>query len=285
MIERINMSHYDKLTQKEEIKLITFLSLDLLKKDGTIYLLDSYGLLTKDILEAYSEKDYTKLKNKIYYTIIQPEYRAKRRLLYRQLDIFQDYIFMIDSAILSFYQNNLLCAYFTLVPVVEGLLRKWSGDPHFKVSKNMRKFLKHKTTEIYKSQSPDDLWIVNNLILIRKMAPYYFRNSDYCPKGFVLNRHIPAHLLRSPSYRQSISNFIKLLNFIDLIAQVNRYEYDFGTPKSVKVSEGCYTSLYDYEIEGEKEKIDYGDLLSEAQRSSAIIKLLNLYNRYDCKVS
>ncbi len=279
------MFHYDTWTQKEEIKLITFLSLDLLKKDGTIYLLDSYGLLTKDIFEAYSKKDYTKLKNKNFNTIIQPEYRAKRRLLYKQLDIFKDYIFMIDSAILSFYQSNFLCAYFALVPVIEGLLRQWSKNPHFKISKDMKGFLKQKTAEIYKSHSPDDLWIVNNLILIRKMASYYFRNSDYCPEGFVLNRHIPAHMLRSPSYIQSISNFIKLLNFIDLIAQVNSYEYDFGTPKSVKVSEGCYTSLYDYEIEGEKEKIDYCDLLSETQRSSAVIKLLNLYNRYDCKIS
>ncbi|MBQ3642763.1 hypothetical protein II906_12680 [bacterium] len=279
------MFHYDRWTQKEEIKLITSISLNLLKEDGTIYLLSSYGLLTQDIFEAYSKQDYSKLKNKIYYTVIQPEYRAKRRLLYRQLDIFQDYIFMIDSAILSFYQNNFLCAYFTLVPVIEGLLRKWSKNPHFKISKNMKDFLRKKTNEIYKVHPSSDLWLINNLILIRKVANYYFRHSDYCPKGFALNRHIPAHLLRSPSYIQSISNFIKLLNFIDLIAEINSYEYDFGTPKSVKVSEGCYESLYDYEITGEKEKIDYAKLLSNSQNFSIMIKLVKLYDEYKFKIS
>lgn len=261
-----------------------------LKEDGSIYLLDSRSLRTKEIMDAYYNNSFEDIKEKISEYLASSQYRAERRITYKQLPIFIPLLPMIDSATISFFEGNYVSSYFTLVPIIEGLLLRWSGLKEFKLGthkinnndnrtgSHLYKFVIEKTLAIFNKEScKGNWWEINNLILLRKVIRFYFRARKYCSEGYELNRNISLHLLSAPEYFANRENTIKLFNFIDLIANV--YEYDFEN-KIIESGKGSFIATEKYIIDELNKIEEYKSFYLSCYKNNNISLLKKIQERF-----
>ncbi len=228
----------------------------ILEKESHLFYAAYYRFLTlPQLLKIIENKRYEEIENKIYLYLFNTEIRAKKRILYEQLEIFKPYLNIFDSAIFSFYNCNFIASYFTMVPLIEGVLSKWNGA-NFTSQHKPEQFVKNKCNDI-QNKSRNNIndsdhiwsWYKFHCDLLIDNIKEFFNN-----KNIEFNRHSICHLkMNNIKYFESQKNSLRLFAIFDLIAEVYQYENPVKDEiVSVKISNGCYTTKHKYEIENKK---------------------------------
>ncbi|MFH0702378.1 MAG: hypothetical protein V2B14_02410 [bacterium] len=178
-------------------------------------------------------------------------YDAEKRIEYEQLSIFKPFLKLIDYSTICFYQNNYICSHFSMVPIIEGLLRKWHIENKNGDEFNEFKFIKNITNSIKQKYKKDKDNVNYNRVclhcdLLKDITTNIYFTS--CKQNNVsFNRHLVAHLLDDPNYFESRKNTFRLFCLIDLIAQCYVYDNPIKS-KSVYVKTS-YGGKYCYKYE------------------------------------
>ena len=236
-----------------ECKLIFNLNKKLLKKEGCLYLLDYKCITTGELFKAYFNdgKKYGNnikelITNRVYPLISTPIHRARQRLLYEQLPHFKSLLPIIDEALENFFLGRYIGCYMMLVPVVEGLLLRWSNsNTKFKP----KEFIKQKTLELFNKNKY--FWLRHNILLLRySIRKHFFNNDKSANTEMMYNRHLVSHLKGNITPIIAKKNSTRIFSIIDLIAICMSYEIKFESCE-IEVPHGRITTSK-YKIEGKE---------------------------------
>ncbi len=226
----------------EEIKIILSINKQMIKYNGLFYILDFRCFSTKQFFDALHNNQIENLySGRIFPLLTNPTYRAEQFLLYRQLPIFHPILPLIEEAIKSYFATNYIVAYFSLVPAVEGLLRRWHGNPYDEI--NPIAFVNRKTAELKNTlrESHENAlnWQGHNLELLKYSIKNFFARPNNNETSHKFNRNIISHLLDMPNIMNAQENCLKLLSIIDLIAKCYTYEHPLPGGGRIEMGSSC----------------------------------------------
>ncbi|MEH6450390.1 MAG: hypothetical protein V7765_17095 [Oleispira sp.] len=162
-----------------------------------------------------------------------PRMRAlQKKGRFEHFYIFKDLSILIESATLSYYRENYISSFLTLVPAVEGVLLRWSGHknsekkPQFD---DLRKFFKnsHRRNPFPGNPSFHE---VHTIACDKIINEHLFKPSMSGESHSDFNRHIAAHLLKEPTFATK-DNCIRLFLLMDLMAEIFVYENNCYDPR------------------------------------------------------
>ena len=204
----------------------------------------------KNLYKTVETNDAEKLHSQIYASINLPGQRAyQMEYRYKHCDIFIPFLSVIEYATYNALKGNWICAYLSLLPVVEAVIRRWYENvPELSFS-GMKK-----TSELYKDQP---LYTDERKNITDEFVDYlkyiledvlYIRFDDYVKKGYAdtFNRNLSLHKLSGVGdYREVTRNLTRLLLVLDIIAEL----YLMQTPKEYwQLTFYSTTQNIDYQI-------------------------------------
>lgn len=140
---------------------------------------------------------------------------------------FQSFTPLVEAAIIAYYQENYTSAFLTLVPVVEGLILRWSGfdgtgpesKPEFEA---IRKFVGN---SCLRQPNPGnvlfhDVYVKASQAILTK---HLYLNSETGSAYANFSRHLAAHLLSNESFATQ-PNCVRLFILLDALLKVHIYE-------------------------------------------------------------
>ena len=200
--------------------------------------------------------DEKECKKVLFLATIQPDIRAVQLVgRFLKIPLFQEFAYIIDSAVFAFYRGNVTAALFTAIPVVEGLLLRWQGYP----------------TTLTKKPSFKDTMTFFKSLPVRQPIPGIPHFFDSCLKASIsiiedhlfknttlgsshddFNRHLILHLLEDRPFSTS-DNAHRIFLLIDLLSDIYINEQRIDDPR-------FYTD--------EKQRIKYRNAYIQAAMSS-----------------
>ncbi len=154
---------------------------------------------------------------------------------FKQMDIFKPFISVLEYATYDALKGNWTCAYLSLLPIVEAVLRKWGEmNPELsfeRIKQSIPAWKNHFKSRSLQLESNENLkkcidseidyfgYIMDEVC--------YLRFNDYKNKNFseVFNRNLSLHKLEgvlNPSER--MHNVCRILLLIDIIAELYSLE-------------------------------------------------------------
>ena len=157
---------------------------------------------------------------------LEPRVRSLQNIgRIRHLAAFKEFSNFVEAATLSYYRANYASAYLTLVPVIEGVILRWSGyqgtgdKPEFE---EIRKFFSASHVRQPCPANPlfhDVFCRACDKIINDHLYQPSQRGTAYAE----FNRHQAAHLLRDITFATR-ENCIRLFLLLDTMAEIYLYE-------------------------------------------------------------
>ncbi len=228
------------------MKKVQWETIDLINKklkEELLYLPFCYNINGKYIQEL---KQVIENNGKIGECIIQrislPEQRAyQMEYRYKHISIFKPFLTLLEYATYDFLSGNLICAYLSMIPIVEAILRKWAEEvPNLsfgKISKKIPEFLIYwKAENNNKTTNNERLkkCFEYEIEYVRYVLNLFYENFDqYADHNFsdIFNRNLSLHKLEGISNQKEIKyNLNRLYLLIDTIADlytISKYDEYF----------------------------------------------------------
>lgn len=157
---------------------------------------------------------------------MSPRFRAlqkKGRL--QHFSIFKEFSSVIEAATISYYRENFISSYLTLVPVIEGILLRWLGysgggkKPEFD---SLKKFFKNSNI---RQPCPGNALFHEVYIKAcdKILTDHLYKSSENGSAYSNFNRHLAAHLLSNSQFATK-DNCIRLFMLIDVMTEIFHYE-------------------------------------------------------------
>lgn len=134
---------------------------------------------------------------------------------------------LVDAAIIAYYQDNYVSSFLTLVPVVEGLILRWSGfdgtgsdaKPDFET---VRKFVGN---SYLRQPNPGNVLFHEVYVKASQaiLTNHLYLNSGTGSAYANFSRHLAAHLLNNGTFATQ-PNCVRLLILLDALLEVYYYE-------------------------------------------------------------
>lgn len=183
--------------------------------------------------ELYNDvKNNIPIVNKITQMVKLPWQRAYQ-MEYRFLkaNIFTPFLQVIEYATYDVYNRNAICAYLSLLPLVEALFRKWGMEaPDLtieKMSKIIDKNLEYFNSLIKNKCFPKDRRFIPKSYLeylkFILQEVFYISFKKYETNNFleVFNRNLSLHKLEGLTNNKEISNNVtRILLLVDVVAEL-----------------------------------------------------------------
>lgn len=216
-------------------------------------------LLNSNLNHQAQEKELMIMIGKSIFDHKHRSYQSVYR--YRQLHIFKSFSKVIDFASISMVSGNWACAYFTMLPVVGEILKKWlmvsnHGEDDYKTlmrkiknkilltkeeldelkSKNAVPNKKLKLKAVLKTADGDCyarlkyfMSLYRYLLLVLRDI---YKNNDFA-NHILSNKHLSDSNLKDNKYFCTPINSLRLLIALDVIAELylwsNRFDYSILT--------------------------------------------------------
>ncbi|MES2014184.1 MAG: hypothetical protein V4445_10555 [Pseudomonadota bacterium] len=157
---------------------------------------------------------------------LEPRIRALQNTgRIRHFTVFKEFSRYVDAATLCYYRGNYASSYLTLVPVIEGIILRWSGyqgigeKPEFE---EIRKFFRNSHV---RQPCPGNPLFYD---VFCKACDKIINNHLYQPsqRGIAyaeFNRHQASHFLRNTTFATR-ENCIRLFLLLDTMAEIYLYE-------------------------------------------------------------
>jgi hypothetical protein len=148
----------------------------------------------------------------------QVEYR------YKKCDIFMPYITVMEYAIYDVLNGNWVCAYLSLLPVVEAVLRKWADvEPHL-TFEGMKKFALQISDHMDLYNDERKVWSDSHINYLQDSLIVLFERFDkYKEQSFnsIFNRNLTLHKLEGViGIKEGFHNVTRILLVLDVIAEI-----------------------------------------------------------------
>jgi hypothetical protein len=188
-----------------------------------------YAARLADLLPA-SESELMALVERL---TMQPMFRARQKLgRFEEFPYFKPVAKLIDAATLSYFRQNYISCYLTLVPVIEGILLRWLGygggadKPEFE---KLKKFFRNG----YQRQPMP--WNIQFHEIFSKgcgdlLEQHFFRDSLRGTAHARFNRHLAAHLLEDGTFATK-QNCLRLFMLLDAMTEIYFYESRGDDPR------------------------------------------------------
>lgn len=132
---------------------------------------------------------------------------------------------MIDAATISYYRNNFISCFMTLLPVVEGIIIRWMGytdseeKPPFE---DIRKFFKN---SFMRQPCPNNILFhdVFSKACNKIINEHFYKPTTNGLAYANFNRHVAAHILNDNQFATK-ENCIRLFILIDAMTEIYIYE-------------------------------------------------------------
>jgi hypothetical protein len=185
--------------------------------------------------EEFIEKIYRKMKrNKcinddISSIVISPWHRAHQmEFRYKKTKIFEPYIPVLEYGTFSVIVTDWVCAYLTLLPVVEASLRKWMEFEPSLSLKSLHRFYytfgKYFREHIGPYDEEMELIIKEYIKYLKySFKMLYMGFEEYNRKNYneIFNRNLTLHKLEGArSLRESASNVVRISLLLDVISEL-----------------------------------------------------------------
>ncbi|WP_421833907.1 hypothetical protein ACOQNJ_11440 [Acinetobacter baumannii] len=160
---------------------------------------------------------------------------------------FKSFVYIIESAVISYYRGNFIGSYLTLIPVVEGVMLRWLG--YFGTGKKPTfPDLKTFFSNSYQRQPcPGNVlfYDVFSKACDKLLTEHLFKDSQDGDAYSNFNRHLAVHLL-SDSQFATRENCVRLFLFLDLMSELYLYETYCNDPRFYLSSEEISLELNEY---------------------------------------
>lgn len=184
-----------------------------------------------------------KILNHIGKFIMHPKIRVLQKIgRLEKFDYFKPFSKLIDAAVLSYYRTNFISCYFTLIPIIEGIIIRWMGfqqsdnKPEFE---DIRKFFKKAPL---RNPNPTNILFHDTYIQIcdKIINEHFYRPTMLSNSHSHFNRHVAAHLLIEDEFATK-QNCIRLFLLLDTMTEIYFYEsgeidprFNLGTEQTEK---------------------------------------------------
>ena len=182
-----------------------------------------------------SEVDVGKIEDNIFGIVMDIRVRTVQLVgRFRELDPFKEFAYLIDSAALAYYSNNITCAFLTMLPVIEGILLRWQGYPQNNTPKPTFKqtiqFLENTTT---RQPVPIGMKFVDSHVATLKkiMEEHLYKNTTAGPSIDNFNRHLALHMLDDKEFCTS-KNVGRAFLLLDMLSDIYIGEKHLDDPRS-----------------------------------------------------
>ena len=146
-----------------------------------------------------SNPDISKATKIVFAAVMQPRMRALQLVgRFKKLDLFKEFAYFIDSAMVAYYRGNVVAAFLCLIPTIEGILLRWQGYPGSLASKpNFEKTKKFIGKSIYRQPVPSMPTFFESYIHAADeiLKNHLYRNSADGDAHEDFNRHLALHML------------------------------------------------------------------------------------------
>lgn len=158
--------------------------------------------------------------------IMDPRIRAlQKKGRFEVLFPFKEFSLIIESATISYYRENYIASYLTLIPVIEGVISRWIGfsgqgeKPEFK---QLKIFFRASYTRQPKPGNPL-FYDIFYQACDRLLTNHFYKPSTEGDAYSNFNRHLAAHFLNDSTFATK-ENCIRLFLLLDTMTEVYIYE-------------------------------------------------------------
>jgi hypothetical protein len=171
--------------------------------------------------------------NRIAKLTMHPRFRVQQKKgRFEQFDPFKPFVDLIDAAVICYFRANFISCYFTLTPIIEGVMLRWQGytpgddKPEFE---DLRKFFSigHR-----RQPCPNNIMfhkVFSNACDKILNQHLYLPSTNGNPHND-FNRHIASHLLNDNKFATK-SNCIRLFMLLDTMSELYVYEQKINDPR------------------------------------------------------
>lgn len=157
-------------------------------------------------------------------------YKKKGR--FERFSAFKIFVHLIEAATICFYRENYFSSFLTLLPVVEGIILRWSGysgngdKPEFE---EIRKFFSKSHTRQPCPGNPL-FYDVFAKACDKIINEHLYKPSQRGVAHANFNRHLATHLLNDSQFATK-ENCIRLFLLIDIMTELFLYETYCSDPR------------------------------------------------------
>jgi hypothetical protein len=151
----------------------------------------------------------------------QMEYRFKK------CDIFHPYIAVLEYAFYDMLNGNWICAYLSLLPVVEAVLRKWADVAPKLTFGRMKMFAPQLSLYMHEKELYKDfreVWSNSHIEYLQYVLTILYESfNEYEEQNFgtIFNRNLTLHKLEGVvNMREGLQNVTRILLVLDVIAEL-----------------------------------------------------------------
>jgi hypothetical protein len=186
-----------------------------------------------DVLKKELPDSENRIINYIGKVTMHPKMRVwQKQGRIEKFDHFKPFATLVDAALLSYYRTNFISCYFTLLPVIEGILIRWMGfnetdiKPQFE---DIRKFFKVSATQ---NTNPSNILFHNVYIKVcdKILNEHFYRPTKDGNAHSLFNRNISSHLLTEKPFATK-ENCIRLFILLDTMTEIFFYESGKNDPR------------------------------------------------------
>lgn len=164
---------------------------------------------------------------------LEPRLRALQNIgRIRHFEAFKEFAHFVEAATLCYYRGNYFSSYLTLVPVIEGIILRWSGyqgtgeKPEFD---EIRKFFAN--AHVRQPCPGNPLFHEVFCRACHKIInDHLYKPSQRGTAYAEFNRHQASHFLRDTNFATR-ENCIRLFLLLDIMAEIYLYETHCRDPR------------------------------------------------------
>ncbi len=166
---------------------------------------------------------------------------------------FKDICSIVDFAYISYCRGNPIGVYFSLLPIVEGIILRWMGIAGARLKfDEIKKWVKNKknNSQLLNSHPFAPIWVE---ALSRILVDEFFKYTGDNPTYAYFNRHAGAHLLQNFNLNAIRGLSMRIFIIIELLVEIyvieNKFIVDSVTiPLLLKNSAETGKRLYAYKL-------------------------------------
>lgn len=164
---------------------------------------------------------------------LEPRIRALQNIgRIRQFGVFKEFSNFVEAATLCYYRGNYVSSYLTLVPIIEGIILRWSGYRGIGEKPVFDKIRRFFGKSHVRQPCPENPLFHDVFCRAcdRIINDHLYRPSQRGTAYAGFNRHQASHLLRATTFATR-ENCIRLFLLLDTMAEIYLYETSCPDPK------------------------------------------------------
>tara|TARA_B100000686_G_C16780222_1_gene971307 strand:- start:1711 stop:2550 length:840 start_codon:yes stop_codon:yes gene_type:complete len=185
------------------------------------------GQWVSECFNKINDNKIDQLKFHVTKEVVLPWRRAyQTTYFYSELAPFKELIKIIDSATLAYYDDNWLCSYITLTPVIEAVIDRWGKldidnyDDSSPLAQKAEALLKLAKSKLNSNMYWHQYLLIQHKYLDHILKNIFFKNGTKYKKqhddGF--NRNVISHLLEVPDIFTNNIHTLRLFLLLDILA-------------------------------------------------------------------